>query len=73
MTFKSYFAEVKDQLRKPWLERRTTCFPRSRHLSPEPEPEPAPEPEPEPEPEPCPGGTSAPATCSLDCRRLGSK
>ena len=32
MTFKSYFAEVKDQLRKPWLERRTTWDQRSRDL-----------------------------------------
>jgi len=32
VTFKSYFAEVKDQLRKPWLERRTTWDQRSRDL-----------------------------------------
>ena len=32
MTFKSYFAEVKDQLRKPWLERRTTWDQRARDL-----------------------------------------
>jgi cysteinyl-tRNA synthetase len=32
VTFKSYFAEVKDQLRKPWLKRRTTWDQRARDL-----------------------------------------
>ena len=32
VTFKSYFAEVKDQLRKPWLQRPTTWDKRARDL-----------------------------------------